>query len=84
MNDLGNTEIEKRFSYHPPHGDQGERYKAIRNKAKEFAYMLVVDCPASRELSLALTNLDQVVMMANAAIARNEPSPVASEVSPTL
>jgi hypothetical protein len=64
--------IENSFTYHKPKADQLERYEAIRNKAKVFAKMLAKNCPESRELSLAFTKLEQVVMYANAAIARNE------------
>jgi hypothetical protein len=63
-------ELETRFTYHAPRLDQTQRYELIRNKAKEYAELLVEWCPESRELSLALTNLDEVVMFANAAIAR--------------
>lgn len=64
--------IEKTFTYHPPKDDQPDRYEAIRHEARELALTLSQYCPASRELSLALTNLEQAVMWANAAIARNE------------
>ena len=67
-----NEELEKRFSYHPPKGDQPERYVLIRDKAKEFAYQIASLCPQSREQSLAFTALEEAVMWANAAIARNE------------
>lgn len=60
------------FTYHPARGDQVERYGIIRAKAKELA-LLIADCaPISREQSLALTSLEDAVMWANAAIARNE------------
>ena len=65
-------EIEKRFTYHPPKGNQAERYGDIRANARTFAYLLTTFCPVSRELSVALTKLDEVVFWANAAIARNE------------
>ncbi|MGE4197661.1 MAG: hypothetical protein AB7G11_11120 [Phycisphaerales bacterium] len=64
--------IENDYTYHPPFGDQAERYVAIRAKAKDMALFLAATCPPSRELSVALTNLDEVVMWSNAAIARNE------------
>lgn len=64
--------IERRFVYHPPHGDQGERYEHLRNAAKIFAMNILLHTPQSREQSLALTKLDEVVMHANSAIARNE------------
>ena len=65
-------QLEVRFSYHPPKDTQWERYGAIRDMAKKYAQLLMESCPDSRELSLALTHLDECVMMANAAIARNE------------
>ena len=65
-------DIEKRFTYHPPKPGQQERYIAIRNMAKDLAYVVDQMCPESREKSTAMTKLDEVVMFANAAIARNE------------
>ncbi len=65
-------EIEKKFSYHPPKEGQPAKYEAIRAKAKELAYLLDGLCPDSREKSLAMTNVEQAVMWANASIARNE------------
>lgn len=67
-----NEQIEKAFTYHPPKGGQPERYTALRDKAKEFAEMIDAQCPNSRERSVALTKLEETVMWANAAIARNE------------
>ncbi len=64
--------IERNFSYHPPKEGQPERYAAIRAKAKELAQMIVNECPASRERSLAMTDLENCVMWANASIARSE------------
>ena len=64
--------IENNFTYHKPFGNQPERYEAIRAKAKELAETLVALCPESRELSIALTELETSVMYANASIARNE------------
>lgn len=64
--------LENDFTYHPPKDDQIARYQAIREKALKFAYFLVAVTPQSREQSLALTHLEDVVSCANAAIARNE------------
>lgn len=64
--------LEKIFSYHPPTVEQISRYQDIRSKALECAKLIFATCPDSRERSLALTNLEQSVMWANAAIARNE------------
>jgi hypothetical protein len=65
-------DAKKRFTYHPPKGDQPERYTKIRERAYGMACLIIDNCPDSRERSLALTNLEQVVMYANAAIARHE------------
>jgi hypothetical protein len=65
-------ELDRRFTYHTPKGDQPERYTALRASARLFAMAIVSNTPESREQSLALTNLEQAVMWANAAIARNE------------
>lgn len=67
-----NTEIEKNFTYHSPKPGQPEKYCAIRNEAKELANLIDQLCPDSREKSLAQTKLEEVVMWANAGIARTE------------
>ena len=64
--------LDNDFQYHSPKNDQPQRYIAIRDKAKELAILICENTPPSREQSVALTELDHVVMMANAAIARNE------------
>ncbi len=66
------AELDKRFSYHAPKDNQPERYVRLRDKARELAELIAELSPESREQSLALTHLDQVVMFANAAIARRE------------
>jgi hypothetical protein len=63
------------FSYHPPHGDQAERYINLRDSGRQLAEMVLESCPASREKSLALTKIEEAVMWANASIARNEGTP---------
>lgn len=65
-------QIENAFTYHPPKGDQPERYIKLRDAAKEFAFLIDECVPDSREKSVAMTNLEQVVMWANAGISRNE------------
>ena len=64
--------IENNFTYHRPKDGQQKRYEDIRDKAKELALVLAYNCPESSEFSLALTQLEVVVMWANASIARNE------------
>lgn len=64
-------QIENAFTYHAPKKGQPEKYQAIRDKAKELAYVIDEAAPESREKSLALTKLEETVMWANASIARN-------------
>ncbi len=71
-------ELAVRFTYHPPTGNQAERYEKIRAMAFAFADELIELTPVSREQSLALTRLEGCVMWANAAIARRE-VPIPSE-----
>lgn len=66
-----NPTIENNFKYHAPKEGQPEKYNAIREKAKELAYLIDEVCPDSREKSVATTNLETAVMWANASIARN-------------
>ena len=66
-----NPTIENNFKYHAPKEGQPEIYAAIRDKAKQFAYYINEVAPDSREKSLAITKLEESVMWANAAIARN-------------
>lgn len=64
------ADLEKRFTYHAPKEGQPRIYEELRDNAKGFAYKLKEVCPAGRELSLALTHLEEMVFWANAAIAR--------------
>lgn len=66
------AQVEKAFTYHAPKEDQVERYAAICDLAKDVANLIIECTPISREQSVALTTLEEVVMWANAAIARNE------------
>ncbi len=70
--ELPDGELEKRFTYHPPKGDQPDRYNKIRAIARAFAQVIAEATPASREQSLALTKIEESVMWANASIARRE------------
>lgn len=66
------ADLANRFTYHPPKGDQPERYRLIREHAHGLATLINHHAPDSREKSLAITYLEQAAMFANAAIARNE------------
>lgn len=65
-------DLDNWFTYHPPGGNQPERYSRIREAVKEVASLIYNLCPGSRERSLAFTKLREASMWANAAIACNE------------
>lgn len=66
------NKIENNFKYHSPKEGQQEKYVELRNYGKEMAYKIKKLCPESREQSLAITKLEEVVMWANASIARSK------------
>lgn len=63
--------VENNFSYHTPKEGQPEKYTAIRDKAKELAYLITDLAPDSKERDLALVKLEESIMWANSSIARN-------------
>ena len=65
-------DIQKTFCYHKPNDNQITRYDSIRLIAKEYAELILLICPDSREKSIALTKLQETVMWANASIAITE------------
>ena len=68
---MNRKELDRRFTYHPPVGNQQGRYVEIRDTAKNFAEVIMNLCPESRESALAFTALEEAVFWANASIARN-------------
>jgi len=67
---LTDEELHNRFTSHDPKGNQSERYDAIRAECLATAITIRDKCPVSRESSVALTKLDEVMFWANASIAR--------------
>lgn len=65
-------DIEKNFTYHAPTQSKISLYSEIRLYAKKMAELFEMNCPESREKSLAMTKLEEAVMWANASIARND------------
>lgn len=64
--------IDNNFKYHPPSSSQQSRYVHIRGQAKDLAETIATMCPDSPERSRAMQAIEETVMWANAAIARNE------------
>lgn len=64
------TDIDNRFTYHSPDNDAGMKHSTVRNACKDMADLLNSVLPEGREKSLAITKLEEVMMWSNAAIAR--------------
>lgn len=69
------------FSNHTPTKEGHEKIEKIRSATKLLAEVLIDNCPTSRELSLALTSLEEASFHANSAVARhfNEETAVAKK-----
>jgi hypothetical protein len=62
-------DVEDIFTFHPPTGDQPERYVAIRAAGKEFAKTILANCPGCADRTVAVRKVREAVMVANASIA---------------
>lgn len=72
ISDATKEELDKRFTYHAPKVGHPNRYTFLRKEARKLAMNIIKQTPVSREQSIALTKLEEAIMWANAAIARNE------------
>jgi len=77
---MAKVNLDRIFVYHRPFGTQPQRYEAIREFARAFAKLITDSTPPSAEQTLAIRNLQQAVMFANAAIAINEVEPEPASV----
>jgi hypothetical protein len=70
--DLNHGDVEQRMSHYPPASDVTiGAHELARELAKAHAKALMDLLPPGREKSLVLTALEEALMWANAAIARN-------------
>lgn len=67
-------DLDALFTYHPPRGDQAERFERLRTAAREYARLIQSLTPSSPEQTLAIRKVHEASMQANAAIAVNERS----------
>lgn len=67
-------ELERRFRYHPPPNQQRiDEHAKVTEWCLDLAKWLTDLCPDGRNLSIALTHLEDVRMRANAALACQHP-----------
>lgn len=71
MNDAQQKDLENRFAYHAPTGGKAKKHGDLRADCHELAKKIVAVVPPGREQATALTKLEEVMMWANAGIARN-------------
>lgn len=65
-------ELMNRFMYHPARTlEVQDQHTRIREASALFASLVVSLTPVSREQSLAITKIEEAMMWANAAIARD-------------
>ena len=68
---MEDADLDNRFTFHPATENTGPKFSAVREDCLVLARTLNILCPDSRELSLAITHLEEVMYWANASIARN-------------
>ncbi len=65
-------DLDHRFNYHPPQTEaRANAHSSVRSACRILAEHLARTLPSGRELATALTNLEQVMFWANAALARH-------------
>lgn len=64
------SQLRNNLTNHRPNAEAVGHIEQIRRTGKELGMDIIVFCPGGRERSLALTNLEQTVMWAVAAIVR--------------
>lgn len=67
---VGAEELRARFTHHAVSQQQADRMKQIREACLDLALLIDAYVPDSREKSIALTNLEDVMTQANSGIAR--------------
>lgn len=74
---LTHDELARRFNFHPANTEEKrERHERVRAVCRAAAEEIIDETGApSREQSLAITKLEEAMFWANAAIAREIPTP---------
>lgn len=70
---MDSNDLDNRFKYHKPDPTTAENHQQIRTACLYLADELNAALPEGREKSLAMTNLEQTMFWANAALARSNP-----------
>jgi len=74
------ADLENRFAYHPADAPTGEQHDHVRQICLSAALDFNDRVPEGREKSLAITRLEEAMMWANAAIARQPKAEMSQRV----
>jgi hypothetical protein len=66
-------QLRHRFGFHQASPEQAAVYERLRQAGLDFALLVVELTPVSPEQTRSVNAIDEAVMLAIAAIARNEP-----------
>lgn len=66
---IGDAEIDRWFTYHPPDQDDVFAYNRIREQGRKLALVIRDCCPPCADTTAAIRKVREAVMTANAAIA---------------
>ncbi|MGW5673950.1 Acb2/Tad1 domain-containing protein [Streptomyces sp. NPDC003860] len=67
------AELAHRFHYHPPATEERRAaHESVREACQRLAEQIDALCPDGREKSLAITQVEQAMFWANAALARQQ------------
>lgn len=69
---IDNEDLEHRFKYHAPNAAKTKKHEMTRAYLKDIAAWVNEDFSTSREVSLAMTKIEEAMFWLNAHIARNE------------
>ena len=69
---ITDSDLHNRFTYHRPDDTKQQKYIDIRAMGLEMATYIAENVPDGHEQVLAVTKLEEVVMWANAGIARGK------------
>lgn len=67
---IDNADLINRFAFHPADENRAKAHELAREVCYTAALALATLCPPGRELSLAITHLEDSMFWSNAAIAR--------------
>ena len=63
------SDLDNRFRYHKPDAERAQKHEQVTELTLALAKQLRDLCPDGRNLSIAMTHLEDVRMRANAALA---------------